>query len=242
MSIQTIVAKNRYFIVLFLLIGYTILRIILTQSVQHNKENEDFNNDILKRIKKARKTLPADLKKKCYNENISRYNVTIDGEIYPKRLPLLFEPSIDFECLKEQNKDETKVILSWNNHFGIGKGGCPVTNCHFTRDRRFLEYADYVVFHGPDFVSGDAEKLPPVNQVNRPDYQRWVLSVHESPMNTPVLNKILANYEGYFNLTATYREDSDFDNIYEPSSGIYLLFKFRESFIKVNNCLFNNRA
>jgi len=125
--------------------------------------NEEHNEELLKLVK-TQKILTAGIKnhsKKCFEQN-DQYNVTINGETYPKKVPLLYNTSIDFECLKQQNKD-IKIILSWNDHFGLGfeKKKCPVNNCEFTFDRRLQQYASYVIFHGPDF--NGAENLPPKN-------------------------------------------------------------------------------
>jgi hypothetical protein len=210
---------NKKFLYLFsFLIGYTIFYITLSglktvRRVNNSQyEDEEINKNLLRRVK-AQKNVPVgNLNKKCYEQH-SQYNATIDGEKYPKKVPIMYNTSIDFDCLNQQN-NQTKIILSWNGFIDMtfDKETCPVKNCVLTYDRRFKEYADYVIFHGPDFH--EPESLPP-KDIARPDFQRWIFSVFESPFNTARLNAMIKDYDGVFNLTATYLEESDFEDIYE---------------------------
>ena len=200
-------------------IGYIVLFIMFSglktiRKVNNSAyEDEEVNKKLLK-IVKAQKSLPVsgDLSRKCYAEN-SAYNVTVNGVKYPKKVPLMYNTSIDFECLNQQNY-ATRIILSWNSFIDMtfNKEACPVKNCVLTFDRRFQEYADYVVFHGPDF---DEPKGLPPKVAARPAFQRWIFASFESPFNTEALNTRLPDYNGVFNLTATYLEESDFEDIYE---------------------------
>lgn len=79
------------------------------------------------------------------------------------------------------------------------KRGCPVTKCEFTSDRNLIDSADLVLVHMRD-------GFDPIPQTPRPKDQRWMLLLYESPMNTPDFSE----YNGVFNLTSTYRLDSDF--------------------------------
>jgi len=221
-KLKTVLANkcySCYLNFLFLLfIGYLTVHIQFSTNLKYHGDEKD--HEKLLKLVINQKILTSGVKnhsKKCYEKN-GQYNVSINGETYPKKVPLLYNTSIDFECLKQQNKD-IKIILSWNDHFGLkfDRKICPVNNCEFTFDRRLQQYASYVIFHGPDF--NRAENLPPKN-LPRPSFQRWIFSSFESPMNTQRLNGITQNYNGYFNMTATYLSGSDFDNIYELQSGI----------------------
>ncbi|XP_061734183.1 alpha-(1,3)-fucosyltransferase 4-like [Nerophis ophidion] len=99
------------------------------------------------------------------------------------------------------------TILIWTHPFGryrrppdcaalYDTDGCVVTD-----DRRAYSRADAVVVHHRDVAAGRAE-LPPRP---RPAGQKWVWLNYESPTHTPALWRM----EGFFNLTLTYRADSD---------------------------------
>jgi hypothetical protein len=106
-----------YFYSFLLLMGY--LNLQFSTNLKYHGNEED-NEELLKLVK-TQKILTAGIKnlsKKCFEQN-DQYNVTINGETYPKKVPLLYNTSIDFECLRQQNKD-IKIILSWNDHFGLG--------------------------------------------------------------------------------------------------------------------------
>ncbi|KAG7201154.1 hypothetical protein KM043_003945 [Ampulex compressa] len=106
--------------------------------------------------------------------------------------------------------NDTKTVLFWNTLFGdetfyLGKGdifkGCPVNDCYATRDRSRLHITafDAVFFHGNELSAFDlpGERGP----------KQWYVYVSlESPSNRPLTNAL---YEDYFNLTMTYRLDSD---------------------------------
>lgn len=82
------------------------------------------------------------------------------------------------------------------------KRGCPVTNCELTSDRSLLSQADLVLVHMFDRL----DRLPTGDGAMRPAKQRWVFVAYESPTNSPDFSK----FNGVFNLTSTYRLDSDF--------------------------------
>ena len=94
-----------------------------------------------------------------------------------------------------------RTILYWNSTPG-GVGyepfvGCAHHNCVVTSDRSRLGEADAVLFH---MVNG-VGRLPP-----RRPHQRFVFLLRESPELAPVR---APRYRGAFNLTMTYRRDSD---------------------------------
>ena len=147
-----------------------------------------------------------------------QFYTTIDGEIYPKYIPLFANTTINFECLNSSKN--IKKILFWNDWFGdstwafgIGKispfvkYNCPVTSCEMLNDRTRVNESDYVLIHMWD--QDVYEKIPE----NRPSFQRWIMVMGEPPHHSPNM----ANLNNVFNLTATYRLDSDFVSLYyEP--------------------------
>ena len=104
----------------------------------------------------------------------------------------------------------TKKILFWNTMFGnetfyFGKGDifieCPVNDCYATHDRNYANLTDFdaVLFHSNEL---DLTDLP----TSRNAKQFYVFVNLESPANRPLISEFL---EDYFNLTMTYRLDSD---------------------------------
>ncbi|XP_077468227.1 alpha-(1,3)-fucosyltransferase 4-like isoform X1 [Stigmatopora argus] len=80
-----------------------------------------------------------------------------------------------------------------------------VNGCVLTDDRRSYPDADGVLVHHRDVVSGNDTlgTLPP--EAGRPPGQKWIWLNYESPSHTPELWRL----EGLFNLTMSYRTDSD---------------------------------
>ncbi|XP_061918047.1 alpha-(1,3)-fucosyltransferase 4-like [Entelurus aequoreus] len=99
------------------------------------------------------------------------------------------------------------TLLIWTHPFGRYRKppDCSalydVDGCVVTDDRRAYPRADAVVVHHRDVAAGSAE-LPPRP---RPGGQKWVWLNYESPTHTPALWRM----EGFFNLTMSYRADSD---------------------------------
>ncbi|XP_061137794.1 alpha-(1,3)-fucosyltransferase 4-like [Syngnathus typhle] len=100
------------------------------------------------------------------------------------------------------------TLLIWTHPFGR-KRPLPdcwlrygVDGCVLTDDPRAYARADGVLVHHRDIVGGNAE-LPP--EVDRPSGQKWIWLNYESPSHTPALWRL----EGRFNLTMSYRTDSD---------------------------------
>ncbi|NXJ97858.1 FUT3 fucosyltransferase, partial [Corythaixoides concolor] len=85
-------------------------------------------------------------------------------------------------------------------------------DCHFTVDRSWSQKADAVIMHHRD-VCGDMKGLA---QLRRPPSQRWIWFNLESPTNSPNLGAM----DHVFNLTMSYRRDSD---IFTPYGQLQLL-------------------
>lgn len=106
------------------------------------------------------------------------------------------------------SKDEHRLtILLWKWPFGQRFNfincselyGTP--DCHFTVNRSWSQKADAVIMHHRD-VYGDRERLA---QVPRLPSQRWIWFNLESPSHSPNLGAM----DNLFNLTMSYRKDSD---------------------------------
>lgn len=119
-----------------------------------------------------------------------------------------------------KHQANTKVILIWNTCFdrpfcSLGSGvnpflnyHCPVFDCYITNDHNFMpiDQFDALIFHGPEFRPFFSLNYPS----ERSDHQRYIYLSHETPMKYPVSH----NLDGFFNLTMTYRFDSDIPNFY----------------------------
>ena len=95
--------------------------------------------------------------------------------------------------------------IPYNYNFTSFEGPlCPVYDCIVTYDKNQLSSSDLVLFHGWDLPSTDHMKS--ISKNERSPNQHWLFFMHESPVysyfNAPSLN-------GIFNLTASYRSDSD---------------------------------
>ena len=153
------------------------------------------------------------------NESYQQFQVEINGITYPKHVSLHLNKSIDFKCLNKRAK-KRKLILFWNNNwacdeFGVGKDEifkkhkCPVHKCETTTDKSRINESDYVITD----MGASIDTLPQF----RPSKQRWIFMMHESPYLT---SNDYSFYNGKYNLTATYRDDSDFLNAYEGSASM----------------------
>jgi alpha-1,3-fucosyltransferase len=160
--------------------------------------------------------------------NHTHKTFTIDNQTYPKYFHLAKNKSINFECLNS-NTIKIKKILLWNSFFGsddygfgIGKRepfikhNCPVINCEITNDRKQLNKSDYVVTHMRNSLSD----LPKSRSKN----QQWIFYLWESPMHSADFNQ----YNNYYNLTLTYKIDSNFNGVYEIGS--FMNWELNEAF------------
>nr|XP_055076688.1 4-galactosyl-N-acetylglucosaminide 3-alpha-L-fucosyltransferase 9-like [Misgurnus anguillicaudatus] len=108
--------------------------------------------------------------------------------------------------LTTANKDPETLILIWMWPFGssFGLGPCTIFNiegCQLTDNKSLYNQAHGVLFHHRD-IRGDFSNMP---KDPRPIFQKWVWWNMESPTNSgkyPQLNNL-------FNLTSSYRQDSD---------------------------------
>jgi hypothetical protein len=146
--------------------------------------------------------------------------VSLDGRNYPQYVPLYRNKSINFECL---NKNKVvKKILYWNLFFGwpdfrygLGKSkpfvknNCPVTNCEVFNDKKRLNEADFVLVH----MRNPFESIP----INRPDKQRWIFFIYESPSHSGNMKP----YNNLFNYTATDRIGAEFSGWHESNGNMF---------------------
>jgi alpha-1,3-fucosyltransferase len=153
----------------------------------------------------------------------------INNQTYPKLLQSINNSIINFKCLNKNSK--IKRILLWNKYFGqddygfgLGeivpfvKNKCPVINCELTNDKNKLNTSDYVLIHMRDLI----HNLPQ----SRPINQRWIQYLWESPTNSKFDFK---KFENFFNLTMTYRLDSNFTSRYQ--SELDMVWSINESYI-----------
>ncbi|XP_074437197.1 4-galactosyl-N-acetylglucosaminide 3-alpha-L-fucosyltransferase 9 isoform X1 [Larus michahellis] len=111
-----------------------------------------------------------------------------------------------FFSSKTDNLNETTVLI-WVWPFGqtFDLTSCQtmfnIHGCHLTIDRSLYNRSHAVLIHHRD-ISWDLTNLP---QQARPPFQKWIWMNLESPTHTPQKSGI----EHLFNLTLTYRRDSD---------------------------------
>ncbi|XP_016424015.1 alpha-(1,3)-fucosyltransferase 9-like [Sinocyclocheilus rhinocerous] len=107
---------------------------------------------------------------------------------------------------KEKGEPDT-ILLIWmwpfGNSFGFGpcSSAFDIHGCRLTDDRGLFNQAHGVMFHHRD-IRRDLSNMP---QLPRPAFQKWVWWNMESPSNSyplPLLKDL-------FNLTSSYRGDSD---------------------------------
>ncbi|KAM9732902.1 alpha-(1,3)-fucosyltransferase 4-like [Menidia menidia] len=103
--------------------------------------------------------------------------------------------------------DAPVTLLVWSHPFGR-RGALPdclrlyrIGGCAITDDASAYRAADAVIFHHREIASGSA-RLP---AEPRPRAQKWIWLNYESPTHT----RRLWLLEGAFNLTMSYRSDSD---------------------------------
>ncbi|XP_074166365.1 4-galactosyl-N-acetylglucosaminide 3-alpha-L-fucosyltransferase 9 isoform X1 [Sminthopsis crassicaudata] len=112
----------------------------------------------------------------------------------------------NFFSSKTDDLNET-IILIWVWPFGqtFDLSSCQamfnIHGCRLTTDRALYNKSHAVLIHHRD-ISWDLTNLP---QQARPPFQKWIWMNLESPTHTPQKSGI----EHLFNLTLTYRRDSD---------------------------------
>ncbi|XP_053155364.1 3-galactosyl-N-acetylglucosaminide 4-alpha-L-fucosyltransferase FUT3-like [Hemicordylus capensis] len=121
-------------------------------------------------------------------------------------------------CSIIEKETSNHTILLWTWPFGMRSTiekcskllGIP--DCHITADRSWYHKADAVIIHHRD-VCSSPRQLP---QMPRPPFQRWIWFNLESPSHTPNLGFM----DNHFNLTISYRRDSD---IFSPYGWLEVL-------------------
>ncbi|XP_053330108.1 3-galactosyl-N-acetylglucosaminide 4-alpha-L-fucosyltransferase FUT3-like [Spea bombifrons] len=106
-----------------------------------------------------------------------------------------------------RNQEKEFLVLVWNWPFGthfpldtcLPVHGIP--DCRLTADRNFYNVADAVVMHHADIMY-DKKSLP---QNPRPHHQSWVWF----NMEPPLIIRNLHYLDNLFNVTMTFRQDSD---------------------------------
>lgn len=146
-------------------------------------------------------------------KNTNQYTVKIGNETYPKLVPLFYNNSINFECLNQNHRKP--LILFWNEFFSdpyyghkgnsFKKNGCPVTNCEITTNKARYDEASLVVTHMRNTFN--VQEFPKY----RPEFLRTVFLLYESPYHSADFTQ----YNGFYNMTSTYKLDSDFPHFYE---------------------------
>lgn len=169
-------------------------------------------------------------------ENITPYRVKLGEQIYPKRVSLHLNKSINFQCLNEKNS--LKRILLWNPYFedtfgyepikSFQENNCPAVKCHLTNDKKLLGEIDAVIVHGVKFG-----ELPIIK--NRPVNQRWIYTLYESPYHMREIGSAWAmpKLNGFFNLSSTYMYDTDFPNFYD----IFTYWEYNRNFDETKDFL-----
>ena len=166
------------------------------------------------------------------------FSVHIDGQRYPKVVPLYENRSIDFKCLRwlssanrsdDARTRKRKTILLWTSFAGLvyptsGFGwrtpfermNCPISECELTDDRAKLNHSTLVLFHMRDSSSLGRQALPAHAHAR----QRFVHVIHESPLNCPQCVMSSSHHQHAFDLSATYTRSSHFTSIYWLKAGI----------------------
>ncbi|XP_026765760.3 4-galactosyl-N-acetylglucosaminide 3-alpha-L-fucosyltransferase 9-like [Pangasianodon hypophthalmus] len=144
---------------------------------------------------------PSGSSQSCSDET-SNHNVARDEEV---------EVEVEEEARRpadwRRKQDHDTVVLIWRWPFGhrVKPGSCSemfdIAGCRLTDDWSEYDKVDGVMFHHRDIHSNISELL----RMRRPPLQKWVWMNMESPVNS----QRQARLDGVFNLTASYRRDSD---------------------------------
>ena len=236
-----------FFVFMFKINNYS--QVIFPSNVPYYKRDYKFDYRFIEDKDYKGVLSPSEQTCSPYNSRVDNFKVKIDGEFYPKKTPLYQDKRINFTCL-DTAKNKIKTILLWNKFEGeplhsYGSGTiepfvtnrCPVSNCRVTSDRSLLKQSDFILFH----MRSRIDEFPNL----RYSWQRWVYLVYESPQHCPMCHR----FNGQFNLSATYKSDSDFTSIYLTDVGVewkpnpqfnstknYLKDKNKFSYILVSSC------
>lgn len=133
----------------------------------------------------------------AYNsEKLPRFGVTLISQNSPS--------DCSHTTVKEIEEDDL-IILIWmwpfGSKFGFSCAFYNISGCYLTDDKALYPTAHAVMFHHRN-IRGDLQGMP---TEPRPSFQKWVWYNMESPSNC---GKI-AGLNNLFNLTCSYRRDSD---------------------------------
>ncbi|KAM9820167.1 alpha-(1,3)-fucosyltransferase 7 [Neosynchiropus ocellatus] len=111
--------------------------------------------------------------------------------------------------IKSSHERNVTTVLLWTwpfgKHFDLDEDVCQkrydIPRCRLVSQRLLFSTADFVVFHNRELMKN--ERLP--LNLPRPQGQRWVWLSLESPAHNGDVKK----YVNIFNLTMSYRRDSD---------------------------------
>ena len=184
-------------LVFFVVLAFFSGRIDITQNIYLNQKNQPSEPIITTPQPLPETTTEFDFnattppREESIRERNIRLGLDIDGNIYTSKKTLLFWTPLDFNPGMNFSDFETDQV-------------CPVaTNCEVTFDRSMISYSDVVVFHVPSF-NGTYDP-PPFHHGK----QKWIF-LNEEP---PTATENMYDFNNTFNITMTYRRDSD---IYDP--------------------------
>jgi len=174
----------------FLLLIVTCITIVLFEFYQKTVIKNMKNNLMDDKISKTSYEFD---KCEIFFKNKYQFYTEINGEVYPKSVPIYENKSINFECLNSVGLQKQKTILFWNsfngapllNH-GVLKNlinktkmseniltdfHCPVNSCKLTFDRNKLNQSQMVLFHLRSII----DEYP---KFRSPD-QHWVIEFNQ---------------------------------------------------------------
>lgn len=143
-----------------------------------------------------------------FKEKVSFFSVeACRTAVCPEDAPTRDSNPNQFSVQQDQApcQDADTVLLIWTWPFGLkfdlGCSAFNVTRCRLTDDRSLYHKAHGILFHHRDIP----RNLAGFPREPRPCYQKWVWSNMESPANSAPIGAL----DHLFNLTCSYRLDSD---------------------------------